>query len=214
MRKIRRAAYVAIIGPAAVALTGFTFAFRRRGRHHLAPGTIIVSNHVHDFDCLALVRVFWPVGLRFNSQPSNFDIPVAGLILRAFGTIEVDPSDVRGFFSSNAEALADGDCVVIYPEGDISHYETSVSTFRPGAFALAVRTGAPIVPVALVRSGRMVGVRWRRPQLEARVGSPMYPDPALPSRQAREELRQRAERFVSRALDDAARMSESVAGSR
>lgn len=205
MKKVQRLAYLTIVGPAAVILTGMTFAFRRRGHHHLEPGTIVVSNHVHDFDCLALVRVFWPTGLRFNSQPSNFDIPVAGLILRAFGTIPVDVSDVRGFFSANAQALADGDCVVIYPEGDITCYETSAGTFRPGAFALAVRTGAPVVPVALVRSGRKLGVKWRRPQLEAKVGPPMYADETLPRCQAREELRQRAENFVSQALDEAVR---------
>ena len=71
MKKVQRIAYVAIVGPAAVVLTGTAFAFRRRGHHHLAPGTIVVSNHVHDFDCLALVRVFWPASLRFNSQLSN-----------------------------------------------------------------------------------------------------------------------------------------------
>ena len=146
----------------------------------------------------------------------KLDIPVAGLILRAFGTIPVNTTDVRGFLAGNAEALAEGDCVVIYPEGGITSYETSVNTFRPGAFALSVRTGAPVVPVALVRTGRTVGVRWRCPQLEARVGSPMYPDPTLPTHQAREELRQRAERFVSQALDETAgtRKGEPVTGPR
>ncbi|WCC79236.1 lysophospholipid acyltransferase family protein [Cutibacterium equinum] len=216
MNKVQRLAYLTVIVPVSVVLTEVTFAFRRRGHHHVEPGTIIVSNHVHDFDSLALVRVFWPTILRFNSQTSNFEIPVAGLILRAFGTIPVDPAEVGRFFSVNARALDDGECVVIYPEGRITSYGTSTETFHPGAFALAVRTGAPIVPVALVPSGRNLGVRWRRPQLEAKVGPAMYAKETLPRRQAREELRQRAEDFVSRALDEAARThrGESVGVSR
>lgn len=201
----RRVAYRCVAEPAAVLLTGAFFGFRPGGRHPLAPGTIVVSNHVHSIDCLALVRVFRPRMLRFNSQASNFDLPVAGQILQAFATLRVGggPEEVREFLESNTAALSRGECVVVYPEGDITTYATRVHEFRPGAFALAVHADAPVVPVALVPTGRTIGVWRRRPQLRAVVGAPMRPDPDLPYRAAREELRRRAQDFVSEALETA-----------
>ena len=80
---------------------------------------VIVSNHVHPFDELALVRAMWPRITYFVSMDANFDIPVAGKILSFFGTIPVGSNAVglREFHRQARRHLAAGDLVGIFPEG-------------------------------------------------------------------------------------------------
>ena len=84
-------------------------------------------------------------------------------------------------------ALADGEAVGIFPEGRLTRDPMMwPERAKTGAVRLALRTGAPIVPVAMVGAHRVVGQHRvvptlvlnviRRPKVATRIGDPIDDD--------------------------------------
>ena len=119
----------------------------------LPPGpVIVVVNHISNVDPV-LVGVFlarnglWP---RFLAKASLFGVPVLGRILRAISQIPVRRGSVEASdaLQHAVTALADGGCVVVYPEGTItSDPQLWPMKARTGAARLAARAGAPVIPI-------------------------------------------------------------------
>jgi 1-acyl-sn-glycerol-3-phosphate acyltransferase len=86
--------------------------------------------------------------------------------------------------------LERGNAVVIYIEGGRSRTGKLGTRARPGAGRLALETGAPVVPVALVGSER--ARNWRRlefPEVTVSYGQPLrYPREPHPSRQRQQQV--------------------------
>ena len=123
------------------------------GEHIPATGPVIfVPNHISSIDppLIAEFLVYqgrWP---HFLARANLFDAPVIGRVLRDADQIPVlrGSSKARDSLVAADAALEQGHAVVIYPEGTI--------TFDPaqwpmaghtGAARLALRTGAPIIPI-------------------------------------------------------------------
>ena len=73
--------------------------------------------------------------------------------------------------------LQGGDVLAIFPEGRVIQ-EAALGPFHPGAAFVALRVGAPLVPVALLGLERMwpLGARWPRPsRIAVRFGDPLVP---------------------------------------
>lgn len=109
---------------------------------------ILVSNHVSWLDPLA-VAAHVPCIPVSKADVSGW--PLVGSLARELGVVFVSRGDagsgaraLRAAFS----ALGAGACVLNFPEGTTSAGD-GVLPFRPGLFGLALRTGAPIVPVAI-----------------------------------------------------------------
>lgn len=69
--------------------------------------------------------------------------------------------------------LRRGEVVALFGEGDLFR-QALVAPFGRGVAFLAARSGAPVVPVAIVGAERLWdGARLRRPVIELRVGPPM-----------------------------------------
>lgn len=110
---------------------------------------IIVSNHLSMVDIPVLFRTW--LHFKWVSKSENFKIPFVGWNMRLNRHIELD----RGSNKSNARmmraceaTLASGSSVFIFPEGTRSA-NGRVSGFKRGAFELAKRTGAPILPIVI-----------------------------------------------------------------
>ena len=187
-RLLRYVLYHLVIVPAAWLLTVVAMRTRIRRRLRVTGPAVLVCNHVHPFDNLAVVRAAWPRMVRFNSQPSNFHIPVAGWILRFFGTLEIGSGRTGRdrFLADNAEILGRGGLVGVFPEGKLVVNDPQLRRLLPGAFVLAEHVGVPVIPVVLRRSGSTVGWVWRRPQLDVVAG------PSISGGTSR-ELRERAD---------------------
>ena len=93
-------------------------------------------------------------------------------------------TDASSSLDAAAEALAHGEAVGLYPEGRLTRDPAMwPERAKTGAVRLALRTGAPIVPVAMVGAHEVVGRRlavlglvWnliRRPNVEVSVGAPV-----------------------------------------
>lgn len=116
-------------------------------------GFIAVSNHISDADPLAFIHFLIDHGIypAILGKRELFRIPVVGRILTAVGVIPVDRGNVgaRVALEAGTSVLEAGTCVVIYPEGTHT-YDPDLwpMTAKTGAARLAIRSGAPVIPVA------------------------------------------------------------------
>jgi 1-acyl-sn-glycerol-3-phosphate acyltransferase len=104
---------------------------------------------------------------------------LTGLFFNAF---PVDRSGVNPRSVSAKVLLQKGVPLLVFPEGTRAKDYRKRGHFKPGAAALAISTGVPIVPVALVGAGRAHprGSKWPKPgRLPVGVvyGDPMFARP-------------------------------------
>jgi 1-acyl-sn-glycerol-3-phosphate acyltransferase len=96
----------------------------------------------------------------------------------AMGHVPVARGDTRsaaGVIEIGVEVLEAGRVLGIYPEGTRSR-DGRLHKFRTGVARVALRSGAPVVPVGLVGTGDVKppeGRRWHRAPVEVHFGAPM-----------------------------------------
>lgn len=116
-------------------------------------GVVVCTNHVSYVDPLTFAHFVYDSGRapRFLAKASVFRIPFAGRIIRGAGQIPVDreSEDAGVAFTAAVEAVRRGECVVIYPEATITRDpDLWPMTGKTGAARVALRTRAPVIPVA------------------------------------------------------------------
>ncbi len=125
---------------------------------------IFMANHGGFIDGPLLVMLI-PPPLRVLPKKSLFRIPVIGLAMRFTGFIPVDRKGKQGGKASVERAVSfmreRGYSFLIFPEGTRTR-SGALQPFRRGGFFLALKTGAPIVPIsirgsyAFMRRGRWI----------------------------------------------------------
>lgn len=149
---------------------------------------IVIANHTSFADGILLALVGRRLGrsLRLMATGGVFRSGLVGPMARRLGFIPVlrGTGSAAGSLDAAAEALAAGEAVGLFPEGritrDPNHWPERSKT---GAVRLALRTGAPVVPVAMVGAQRVVsskGIAARlvrnvllRPRVKVAVGEPI-----------------------------------------
>jgi 1-acyl-sn-glycerol-3-phosphate acyltransferase len=120
-------------------------------------GCVFLANHQSYFDIPALLATV-PRSVRFAAKRSLFRIPVFGWALAAGGFIPVDRADrsrARDVWAAAGRRLAAGASVLFFPEGTRSA-DGRVAPFQRGGFLVALKSGAPIVPVGVSGSRRVL----------------------------------------------------------
>lgn len=154
----------AIIGGAARLL----FGLRVEGAEHVPRhgAFIVVSNHCSNLDP---PLVGWATGhqvgrvVHFMAKTEMRSWPVIGWLATQSGVYFVRRGEGdREAQRFSLEALADGRPIGIFPEGTRSR-DGRLREFKSGAAFLAMRSGAPILPVAIAGSHRMFPGRSRWP---------------------------------------------------
>lgn len=150
------------------------FRFRVEGLEHYPAGpAVIVANHPSALDPLFLAAAV-PERVLFIAAEEFLSLPAVGWVIRTYGCITVRRGEVdAGAIREALRALADGRKVVVFPEGRVS---PQPSQGRRGAALLAARAQVPIVPVAMVGTGRAfpLGARLPRPaRVTVLVGPPL-----------------------------------------
>ena len=125
---------------------------RAKGIEHLLPGKnyIYASNHASYFDIPALLATL-PGQIRIVFKKELTRIPVFGWAMRFGSYISIDRGDSREAIESlerAAQEIREGASVLLFPEGTRTR-NGKLQSFKRGAFALAVRTRLPIVPVTV-----------------------------------------------------------------
>lgn len=120
-------------------------------------GCVYVGNHRSFPDPFVPFRVL-PGDIRFLAKKQVFKIPLVGFALRTMGMIEVDRSDPEAAAASIDHAVSEimaGRCIVLFPEGTRSRVE-GMLPFKKGAFVLAIKAQADIVPFTQIGVDRIL----------------------------------------------------------
>jgi 1-acyl-sn-glycerol-3-phosphate acyltransferase len=118
---------------------------------------IFMANHQSFFD-IFIVLAFIPTQFRFIAKKELFRVPIFGGALRKYGTIEIDRKHrERAIRSLNIAAtkIRTGTSVVTFPEGTRST-DGTIQAFKKGVFYLALSAGAPLIPVSIIGSGKIL----------------------------------------------------------
>lgn len=111
---------------------------------------IVMSNHHAVTDFAVMIFVFWRRTLRcLIAEVMYAKNSLLTLFLKSLGEIKVDRNTHDFSFLTKAEKVLDkGGVVEIYPESRIARPdEEKPLAFKPSVVYLALRSGAPIIPV-------------------------------------------------------------------
>jgi 1-acyl-sn-glycerol-3-phosphate acyltransferase len=168
---------------------------------------IIAANHASNLDAVVLGSWLIPkLGRRFQwlGKKELFDWPIVGFLARHGGVHPVDRSaaDVDAFRLAK-RILDEGHVLFVFPEGTRS-WDGSLQEARDGVALLALRTGAPIVPVGIGGSDRVWPRRRRFPRpggrVTVRVGSPFRLTDELPAGTERRDAKGLATTILMRRI--------------
>ena len=110
---------------------------------------VMVANHQSLLDILVLFRVF--AHFKWVSKIENFRVPCIGWNMSLNRYIKLrrgDRDSIRQMMDACERTLRAGNSIMMFPEGTRS-LDGRLRPFKPGAFALAQRTGAPLLPIVV-----------------------------------------------------------------
>lgn len=123
------------------------FGLEKVDRH---TGYVVVANHVSYMDTPVVLATI-PVQFRFLAKEGLFSIPFLGGHLKRAGHLPVPRGNPREAIKTMMEAARviqqKAVSILIFPEGGRSL--EGLQEFREGAAHIAIKAGAPILPVAL-----------------------------------------------------------------
>jgi len=138
---------------------------------------VFCANHQSHMDIPILLAAL-PVQFRFAAKKQLFRYPFLGWHLRRSGHLAIDRENPRAAVKSirdAAQMLKHGTPILIFPEGGTSQ-DGGLKPFKGGGFALAVKSGAAVVPLT-IRGSRAVLVpktyHVRGGSVEVAVGKPI-----------------------------------------
>ena len=146
--------------------------YRVSGLRDIEPkGHLVISNHSMLIDALFALayidNLCCVVKHQLLSNPfTRFPVSLAGYI----------SNDSHDLIDRACKKLADGENVLIFPEGTRNQYDTQLE-FKRGAANIAVLSGCPVLPMVIVPSPRTVqkGEKWYqlptiKSQIEMQLG--------------------------------------------
>ncbi|PWW82450.1 MULTISPECIES: lysophospholipid acyltransferase family protein [Prosthecochloris] len=149
------------------------------GEKHYDPNAnyLIVSNHAGMAD-IPLILGSIHLNMRFVAKEELGKIPVFGWVLKQAGYVLIKRGQNKEALKSllkASEVLKSGRSVHIFPEGTRS--ETGeIKPFKRGAFMIAQKANAPILPVTIIGSNRITpkkSLRISKAKIQLIIGKPI-----------------------------------------
>ena len=149
------------------------------GAERLDPNThyVFCSNHFSLIDT-PLMFGSMPREFRILARHGLWRIPFLGWHLDRAGHLPVNrenPREAVKNIDAAAQKIRSGYSILLFPEGGRTRGET-MRPFKPGAAHIAIRAGAPIVPMAIVGTRKILppGSSHLHPgRAELRIGEPI-----------------------------------------
>jgi 1-acyl-sn-glycerol-3-phosphate acyltransferase len=154
----------------AVPLFGGLYRCRATGTENLPRegAVIVITNHKANIDPV-IIGMICDRPLRYMAKKELFGNAALRKLIVTLGAFAID----RGALTTSLEILAEGGVLLMFPEGHRKP-DDAVHEFLPGVGMLALRSGAPVVPLAMDGTQRMMaGGRPGLPALRARMGPPL-----------------------------------------
>ncbi|MBM4405623.1 MAG: 1-acyl-sn-glycerol-3-phosphate acyltransferase [Chloroflexi bacterium] len=164
----------------------FCFArFSITGKENVPPRgpLIVVANHISNYDPHVIGTAI-PRRVRTVAKVELFRHPLTALIVRGCDAIPVNREGIaKSTLEEIVATLARDGAVGMFPEG--SRSKSGLARPKPGVAAVAIRTGAPILPVAITGTNKIksplsllkrhriqvtIGQAFTLPQLEGNLG--------------------------------------------
>jgi 1-acyl-sn-glycerol-3-phosphate acyltransferase len=172
---------------------------------------VFASNHLSYMDT-PVVLSHIPVQFRFLAKRGLFKIPLLGTHLGQAGHIPVPRDDPRASIKTMqtaAEVMQTRKIsLLIFPEGGRSH-DGRLQPFKEGAAYIAIRAGAPLVPVAIVGTEKVLpfGSGTPRPgKVLLKVMSPLSTEGR--TLKQRHELTAEARSLIEAAIEEQSSVKE------
>ncbi len=188
---------------------------RVRGRRYIpaSGGALLASNHLSMCDSLFLPvmirrRVSFLAKREYFTQRGLKGRAKAAFV-RGTGLIPIDRDNsdaAQAALDTGARAVRNGMLLGVYPEGTRSS-DGRLYKGKTGVARMAMDTGAPVIPVAMIGTDQVQPIGTVLPHLasvEVRIGEPLQP-PAPASDP--EVLRGQARQFTERIMDAIAGLS-------
>jgi 1-acyl-sn-glycerol-3-phosphate acyltransferase len=188
------------------ALSKWYFRIRFLGQEHVpASGPLVIAPvHRSNIDFLLMSQIRGRT-IRFVAKESLFKHRILAEVFLALGAFPV----VRGTPDRSAlrrslEVLERGEALVVFPEGT-RRFGPVVEHVEDGAAYLAIRTGAPVLPIGIAGSEEAMpkGAKWVRRERVVMVARPPVAPPfqgTVVKRSVLEEFRERIRREMNEAL--------------
>ena len=163
---------------------------------------IVVSNHLANADSPMLAASV-PRKMHFMAKRTLFSNPVASSLLKKVGVhpVDRDGADLRALWWS-LKALSRDEPIVLFPEGTRSR-GGGMTRGHPGVAYLAIKSQAPILPVAITGTEAIEGY-WRIAfplcHIKVRIGEP-FSLPVLEGRPSKPVLEHMADMIMYRIAD-------------
>lgn len=147
-------------------------------------GFILALNHVSHVDPLLAAHLVYDHGRlpRYLAKSGLFKNKALGFFLKAAGQIPVErlSRNAVGAYDAAVNAVNNGECVVVYPEGTITRDPDGwPMTGKSGAARIALATGCPVIPVGQWGAQQLLAPYAKKPDLfprkkiRMRVGPPV-----------------------------------------
>ncbi len=139
-------------------------------------GCLVASTHTLGPDYVILGYAS-PRQIYYMAKSESFQIhPIVSKLLHGVGTfpIERGQSDL-GAMHAAEEVVRQGHVLGMFPEGTRSRDGLLIKG-RTGVARIALATGAPVVPAAVINAGAVFSALGSRPKVIVRFGPPIYMD--------------------------------------
>ena len=157
-------------------------------------GCIVAINHISHVDPLLSAHFVYDHGRlpRYLAKSGLFANKYLGGFLTSAGQIPVErlSRNAIGAYDAAVKAIGEGECIIIYPEGTLTHDpDLWPMKGKTGAARIALATGCPVIPVGQWGAQEVLPPYTKRPHLVPRkniimkAGDPVGLDDllALPS---------------------------------
>ena len=159
----------------AVPLFGGLYRCRLRGMENLPVRgpVIVITNHKSNIDPV-IVGMLCDRPLRYMAKKELFRNAALSRLISTLGAFPVDRgSGDREALATSLEVLTEGGALLMFPEGH-RQSDDEVHEFLPGVAMIALRSGAPVVPLAMRGTQHILhGGRPGLPALRAEIGPPI-----------------------------------------
>jgi 1-acyl-sn-glycerol-3-phosphate acyltransferase len=160
-----------------LALCGIPHRIEVSGGAAAAPQAVFMSNHESLVD-IPLLFVGIRQNVRFLAKRSLFFVPFLGWSMWLAGFVPVDrrrTEKAADVFQTLERRVRAGLSMLVFPEGTRSR-SGALQPFKRSGFLLAIRTGLPVIPVAVSGARNVIGADslWiRRVPVTIRFGEPI-----------------------------------------